>query len=122
MLTKILFTAAVIGLVVAIYRFRRTRDLTPRERRSAAAVNPAGVWMVYGLIGVLVALSGGWYFLHWRAAHRVVTIRVFHDQSSTPTIYRAYRKAIEGRTFDSLDGRHVRLGERDRVEMIEEAQ
>ncbi|MDH3639982.1 MAG: antitermination protein NusG [Gammaproteobacteria bacterium] len=120
MLTKILFTAAVIGVVIAVYRFRSTRDI--KTQRSGAPANPAGVWMAYGFVGVLVVLSLGWYILHWRAEHRVVTIRVFHDQSGTSTVYRAHRNAIQGRSFESLDGRRVTLGERDRVEMIEEAQ
>ncbi len=117
MLTKILFTAAVIGLVVAVYRLRRTRGTPPHQRPSAG--NPAGVRMVYGLVGVLVALGAVLYFVHWRDEHRVVEIRVFDDQSSAPTVYRAYRKTIQGRTFESLDGRQVTLGERDRVEMVD---
>ncbi len=117
MLTKILFTAVVIGLVVAVYRIRGTRG-TPRAQ-GHDEYNPAGIWMAYGFVALLVAASSVWYFLHWRAEHRIVTIRVFQDGSSTPTVYRAHRNAIQGRVFETLDGRRVRLGDGDRVEMSE---
>lgn len=118
MLTKVLFTAAIIAIVVAIYRIRAARIGSYRNDQPQR--NAFGLRVTYGFVALLIVIGGVFYFLHWRNEHRVVTIRVFDSQSGSATVYKAYRKSIQGLSFQSLDGKLVKLGEADRVEMIEE--
>ena len=118
MLTKILFTAAVILLVYAFYRHRGRPGTgkKPPPRK----VSPMGRVYAYGFIGLLALISIGLFLYQYQLAHTVVTIRVIDGNSENVTIYKAYRKSIKGNRFESLDGRSVVLGEAERVEFIEE--
>lgn len=118
MLTKILFTAAVIALVYVFYRHRGrpSTGKKPPPRK----INPMGRVYAYGFIGLLALVSIGVFLYQYRVAHTVVTIRVIDGNSENVTIYRAYKKSIKGNRFQSLDGRSVVLGEAERVEFTEE--
>jgi len=122
MISKILFTAAVIVVIYLLYRARTSRAPVPPARSRAsppARRSRVGLFAAYGLAGLAVLVSAGWYYLGWREDHRVVTIRVIDAGSGKATVYRAYKKAITGNRFKSLDGKTVILGESERVEMIE---
>lgn len=128
MLTKILFTALVVAIVYALYRFRaRTGQLQGGrgEKPRPAAPVPRGGSRIgriaaYSLVGLTVLISAGFYYLHWKEQHRIVMIRVIDGRSGNATTYRAYKKSIEGNRFQSLDGKTVILGEAERVEMVED--
>ena len=117
MLTKILFTALVILVVIGVYRMR---SRVPVQARSTAVPehNRFGRVAAYGFIGLLVLVSSVFYYFHWQEQHRVVTIRVIDNRSGAATTYRAYRKSIKGNRFESLDGKTVILGEAERVELL----
>jgi hypothetical protein len=121
MINKILFTAAVIVVIYLLYRARTTRASVPGRSQASppARRSRVGLFAAYGLAGLAVLVSAGWYYLDWREDHRVVTIRVIDAGSGKATVYRAYKKAITGNRFKSLDGKTVILGESERVEMIE---
>jgi uncharacterized protein YpmB len=118
MLTKILFTLAVI-VVVALF-FRHKTDPKATKRQEAAANAPQkGVQsrtIIYALLGLTVAVSSLLYWLHWQNQHQIININVTHGGGETIS-YQAYKKSIEGRRFTTLDDRKVTLGESDRVEM-----
>ena len=120
MLTKILFTALVIGVVWMIYR-NRGRPQPPKRAapRQQVRANPIGRFAAYGFVVVLLLVSGVIYYFHWRDAHTIVTIRVIDGGSDQVTVYKAYRKEIKGNRFETLDGRSVVLGEAERVEFID---
>lgn len=131
MLTKILFTALVVAVVYALYRFRaRTGPAQGRPVRSPAKKDQAtsgprggsrvGRIAAYSLVGLIVLISAGFYYLHWQEEHRIVMIRVIDGRSGNATTYRAYKKSIDGSRFESLDGKTVILGEAERVEMVED--
>jgi len=125
MLTKILFTALIVAAVYALYRFRsRTAGRGGAPARAADPVPPRGTSRIgriaaYGLVGLIIAISAGFYYLHWQEQHRIVMIRVIDGRSGNATTYQAYKKSISGSRFESLDGKTVILGEAERVEMVE---
>jgi hypothetical protein len=118
MLTKILFTLAVIIVVALVFRVK--------TQQPAQAVAPAGhcgaCWGLGFDGGVFPAWAsarnlGAGLFLHWQAQHRIINIRVTDGQGQT-LIYQAYQKTIEGRRFTTLDGIAVDLGQGDRIEIL----
>lgn len=127
MLTKILFTAVVVAMVYALYRFRsRTAQGAAAQAKPAAIQSKAqgehsrlGRIAAYGLVALIIAISSVFYYLHWREQHTIVTIRVIDGRSGNATVYKAYKKSITGSRFESLDGKTVILGEAERVEMVE---
>jgi cytochrome c oxidase assembly factor CtaG len=118
MLTKILFTLAVIIVVALVFRVKTQQPA--RAVAPAATAGRAGVsasMVAYSLLGLVLAISALVFFLHWQAQHRIINIRVTDGQGQTLT-YQAYQKTIEGRRFTTLDGIAVDLGQGDRIEIL----
>lgn len=120
MLTKLLFTGLIIVGVYVFYRYRGRVHGKPKEVPRPNAASSTGRFAVYGVVGVLLLVSGAVYFFQWQQAHRIITIRVIDSASNNVTIYKAYQKSIKGNRFESLDGKTVVLGEAERVEYIED--
>jgi len=122
MLTKILFTLLVI---VGVMMFYRTKNMGAAGQQSQPEpeVKTTGVLstrrLAYLLIGVLVAISISIYVYHWNQGNRIVNIKVTSDGGETVN-YQARHKDIKGRSFVSLDGIQVTLGQSDRVERLQE--
>jgi len=123
MITKILFTAAVIVVVMVVFRHKR-RAPAPKPLPRAGEQTPQAQGirprtLAYVLVAVLISISGGIYWLIWIEQHQVVTIRVIDGASGESVSYQAYKKTIEGRDFETLDGRRVTMGSNDRIELLE---
>lgn len=126
MLSKILFTLAIIIGVFLFVRLRQQRLLqrarpplhlmggeqtkTPSRKR----------WGVRGLAGVAVALMlaafGFLLYDYWRDANQVIQLTVINTTNGNSTAYSAYRGDISAREFTTLDGVRVLLSEHDRIE------
>ena len=119
MLTKILFTGLVILCVYVFYRYKGRPRVRPKTQEKLQQPSPTGRLAVYGVVIVLLLVSGAVYFYQWQQAHRVITIRVIDSTSSNVTVYQALKKSIKGNRFESLDGKTVVLGESERVEYVE---
>jgi len=117
MLSKILFTIAVIIGVILIFRHRQSRAVPaqPPAAEPGRSLSPRVV--ACGLLGVLGAVALLIFALEWRRGERIVSIRVISNGATAD--YRARYKSIKGRNFVTLDGARVSLGESDRIEMIE---
>ncbi len=122
MLTKILFTIAVIVVVLLVYqaRFRPVSQAVQKARSGAVFANKPSKWVLYTVAGILALSSGVVYYFKWQSDNAVLTIRVINAQQEQPFSYKARQKDIKGRTFTTLDGRVVTLGDADRIELIDE--
>lgn len=119
MLSKILVTIAVVLAVITFYRIKNSERLASAARKIESrtpANNRFGRMMAYGFVGVLILISVGWYGLHWREQHRVITVRVIGESGTTT--YKAYNKDLKGGRLETIDGKTVILGESERVEII----
>jgi multisubunit Na+/H+ antiporter MnhB subunit len=118
MLTKILFTIFVIIVVALVFRVKTMRERPQAAKPADSAARGISAKVIaYTLVGLVVALSGLIYLLHWQDQHTIVNIQVVDGGSGKTATYQAYKKSIEGREFVTLDGRKVTLGNSDRVEM-----
>ncbi len=120
MLTKILFTVAVIVVVMFVFRHR---NQTQSIKAIPAVVpdQPKGIssqMLAYIFVALILLVSGLIYLFFWMEQNKIVNIKVI-DANGEAFNYQAHKKSIEGKTFVTLDGRQVTLGDSDRVEMIE---
>ena len=119
MLTKILFTLAVIIAVALIFR---VKSPTARPAEPSGEDQPAGGvsarFVAYTLLGLVIATSALVFVLHWNEQHRIMNIQVTDSQGQSLT-YQAYKKSIDGRRFMTLDGIAVTLGADDRIEILD---
>lgn len=131
MITKILFTAAVIAIVYLLARSRaqRTQAVQRQEARSAPrtaqraqAAAPGERmprYLAYALLGLMLAGSGTFIFMEWRDQYRVVTVRVINTNNGNSVLYRARRGDVKDRSLETLDGRRVVLAAVERLEFGE---
>jgi hypothetical protein len=120
MLTKILFTAAVIATVIMLVRFRRRRGLVstaaPPPRVQTGATRRLFRWLAVAVVALLIAGTAFYLYLEWRAAHEVVEVRVIDASSGRVSAYQAYRGDLDARSFVTVDGRRVHLAATERME------
>ncbi len=117
MLTKILFTLAVILVVALVFRTKSQ----PAGASAAPAPDKGGIsapMVAYSLLGLVIAISALVFVLHWQEQHRIINIRVIDSQGTTLN-YQAYKKAVDGRRFTTIGGLAVDLADSDRIEILE---
>ena len=125
MITKILFTIAVIGAVFLFLgkhsRSSQKKSLTMPEqvRPPAPLISPRFARVAaYATIGTMILASALFAYREWDEAHRVVNLRVINVSTGEMVTYRAHKGDVEGRRFLTLDGRMVTLAEVERMELV----
>ncbi len=120
MFTKILITVAVI--IAALILLRRKAEARPGVRRAAAAPKvkpPLHLRLLpYAVVIALLAVGSLLYWLDWREAHRLYTVRVTDTRSGEVRSYPVYRDAVRGRSFETVDGRTITLADVERMELV----
>jgi len=124
MITKLLLTLSVIGIAWLVIRNRSRRDeisALEQTTRLAAPANPktspAPRLAAYALIIFMVLASGVFLYLQWRDEYRIVTVQVINTQTGHSVTYQARRGDVDGRRFQTLDGRVVSVADIERIEM-----
>ncbi|MDJ0805707.1 MAG: antitermination protein NusG [Gammaproteobacteria bacterium] len=125
MITKLLFTLGVIAIAWLVIRNRnRPRRISSdaqSSRLAAPSSNPQDTrsprLAAYALIGFMVLASGIVLFMQWRDEYRVVSVQVINTQTGETVTYQARRGDVEGRRFQTLDGRVVNVADIERIEM-----
>lgn len=68
----------------------------------------------------VTGISALWMILEdWQAGRKQVVVRVIHVQTGETTTYQALQGQVHGRTFQTTDGRQVRLADVERMEVEE---
>ncbi|WP_456413501.1 hypothetical protein [Thiolapillus sp.] len=117
MLTKILFTLAVIGLVFAMVRFRgrpaRAPAPPPRKKAEKRWLKALAV----AVIALMLAGTAVIIYLNWRDSHQILQVQVIDSRSGRVSNYQVVRGQLQERDFITVDGRQVRLAETERLEV-----
>jgi len=118
-LTKILITLGVIIVVAMVFR---TKRLPPGQAAAqTAAQDDTGIkprTVAYALAGVAVLASIFFYYLKYTNDHQVMLIRVTSAANGQIVTYEAYRSDIKGKSFQTIDGRQVTIGDAERFEVL----
>ncbi len=128
MLTKILFTAAVIAVVYLLAKNRSQSGSDAPGQPVARVTDQSGEpssqqsqklprYLAYGLLFIMLAGSGSFVFMEWRDQYRVVMVRVVNTNTGRAVEYEARRGDVEERSFETLDGRRVVLADVERLEL-----
>jgi hypothetical protein len=122
MITKILFTAAVVAIVYLAFKTRLRRPpeptggayLPPRQHRLATSLPRVAAW---GLVALMLLASAVFLYSEWREAYQVVNVRVINSSTGAARSYQARLKDVQGRSFQTLDGRVVTLADVESMEL-----
>lgn len=118
MLTKILFTIAVIAVVVLISKAGQrpkrvvagSPNPSPRGRRWIKV-------LAIAVISLMLVASAVFIYLEWQLANEVLVVQVIDTRSGRTSEYLVTRGKLEDRAFQTRDGRYVRLAETERMEV-----
>ena len=120
MLTKILFTLLVIIGVSFYFRTKPGNKTTAKTNQASDQEGQVSIptrTVAYILIGFLMLVSVGVFFFKWQSDNTILHIRVISD-SGVATEYQARQKLVKGRSFQTLEGIQVNLGESERMEIL----
>ena len=121
MISKILLTAFVILVAMAVVR-AKARPQASKKAQASAEIIPSK-WargIAYAFLGLTLVFSGLFFYWQWQEGHRIFTIRVIPGGSGKIVQYKAYKQDLKGRKFQTLDGRQVTLGDGERMELLED--
>jgi len=115
MVTKILFTLAVVGVVIWLVRFRQRPGpvAPPRQGNGARPVRVIAL----AVLAVMVVSGLAVAYLRWHDAHEVVRVTVIDSGTGRVSRYAVYRDRLKERSFETVDGRRVRLADTERMEV-----
>ncbi len=117
MLTKILFTLAVIGLVIAMVRFRDRPARTPARHPPKQLGKRWPKVLAISVVMLMLAGTAVIIYLNWRDSHQILQVQVIDSRSGRVSDYQVYRGQLQERRFVTLDGRQVQLAETERLEV-----
>lgn len=120
MITKILLTIAVImGLVMYLRRRSSTRAVN--STTSSVARHPVEPIIPRGILYIFVALmlisSAVIFYYNWEKSYRIITVRVINTQSGHVDEYQVRRGEVDGRKFETINGKVVILADVERMEI-----
>jgi len=120
MIGKLILTMAVVYVGWLVVR-QRLREAAGEPAQTAVRELPAGALRVgaYALVGLMLAGSGLWLFLDWRAQRELVEVQVVNPYTGAVQRYQVRRGDIDGRSFRTPDGRRVRIAEMERMVIID---
>jgi hypothetical protein len=125
MITKLLLTAFVIGIVYLLAK-KRAQGMpgAPPSRRdmTAAALERQPTprlprLLAYSLLVIMLGASAVFIFLQWREQYSIVTILVVNTNTGGSVTYQARRGDVTDRSFNTTDGRRVVLAAVERMEL-----
>lgn len=119
MITKILLTALIV-IAVAMY-FRRRTAMRVRADEAHRGAVMSWPWRILPGALLLTALlvGAGMFWLEWREAHQLYLARVIDTRTGQVTTYEIYRDQVQGRSFQTVDGRTVTLADVERLEIVQ---
>jgi heme/copper-type cytochrome/quinol oxidase subunit 2 len=117
MITKLLFTLAVIALVVFLVKFRQrpvpARAVVAPRRPNLRLIRTIAIATVVVMFAAILVTV----YLGWRDSHQLLQVRVIDSRSGRVSEYEVYRGHLGERSFETVDGRQVRLAETERLEV-----
>jgi hypothetical protein len=120
MIGKLIVTLLVVYVAWLVLR-QRMREAAGEPATTSVRELPVGALRIgaYALVGLMLAGSGVWLFLHWHAQRELVELQVVNPYTGSVQSYRVRRGDIDGRSFRTPDGRRVRIAEMERMVIID---
>ncbi|MEH6626352.1 MAG: hypothetical protein V7739_07905 [Motiliproteus sp.] len=123
MLTKMLLTAAVIFGCYLFIRHKRSASVASQaparvELETVSANKPVN-WIALALVAVSVVAAVGFFIYDWQDNQTLLEVKVINPSNSEETLYQVYKGDLGARSFETIQGQQVRIGNSERMEVKE---
>ena len=118
MIGKLLLTLAVLLGVYGVLRarWRANRAVTGLERPVSSDFSRQTMRLAASLLIAIMAVGSALYLAQrWFEDQEVVQVQVINANTGRITLYESRRGSVEGRQFQTLDGRTIRLADVERM-------
>lgn len=124
MLTKILVTALIVLACFFYIRYQRHKQVSLTEQndtlntRSGKNSLPSPIhWLAGGLIVLTVCGATSFFIYDWLDNRQLLTVKVTSPHSGEVVTYQVYKGDMKERSFETLQGQVVRIGNSERIEV-----
>jgi len=120
MLTKIIFTLAVIVGCLWFVSTKRNQELKSPQRKLTPKDNDRKLLLTrsaFAFMFFMVLAAGVIVFFELKDDYETVTVHVINSETNTRTSYQAQRQDVTEDSFTTLKGRKVFVADVERVEM-----
>ena len=120
MITKLLFTLAVIGVALFMLQLRRRPvpvPATPQGKKELFIRKWFRLLSVV-VISLMILAAGVYIYVEWQQAREVLRVQVIDNRTGNSKEYRVIRGNLQDRSFQTMDGRIVKLADTDRMEIV----
>lgn len=69
-------------------------------------------------ISLMILAAGVYIYVEWQQAREVLRVQVIDNRTGNSKEYRVIRGNLQDRSFQTLDGRIVKLADTDRMEIV----
>lgn len=103
--------------------YLRRRSGTATAPRSTSRASPAAAEpiipraILYIFIALMLLSSAVIFYLNWEKSYRIITVRVINTQSGNIDEYQVRRGEVDGRRFETVNGKVVILADVERMEI-----
>jgi hypothetical protein len=120
MLTKIIFTLAVIAGCLWFASTKRNQELKPLKRKLTQKDNERKLLLTrsaFTFMFLMVLAAGVIVFFELKGDYETVTVHVINSETNSRTSYQAQRQDVTEDSFTTIKGRKVFVADVERVEM-----
>ena len=126
MLTKILVTALVILACFYYLRYQRNKQQAGTQKTSAAT--PTGKfslssqikWLAGALAALTICAAMASFIYAWLDKQKVLNVTVTSPYSGEVVTYQVYKGDMNERSFETVQGQKIRIGNSERIEVSEQ--
>lgn len=93
----------------------QTRVSNTGSRRQVEPIIPRAI--LYIFIALMLLSSAVIFYFNWEKNYRIITVRVINTQSGNMDQYQVRRGEVDGRKFETIDGKVVILADVERMEI-----
>lgn len=126
MLTKILVTALVIFACFYYLRYQRNKQQAGTPKASAAtparkfSLTSQIKWLAGGLAVLTICAAITTFIYGWLDKQQVLNVKVTSPYSGEVVTYQVYKGDMNERSFETVQGQKIRIGNSERIEVSEQ--
>jgi protein-S-isoprenylcysteine O-methyltransferase Ste14 len=127
MLTKILVTALVILTCFYYLRYQRNKQQTGTQKENAAtstrefSLTSQIKWLASGLVVLTICTAIVLFIYGWFDKQQVLNVKVTSPYSGKVVSYQVYKGDINERSFETVQGHKIQIGNSERIEIREQS-